>query len=289
MNILLTGASGFLGRHLIKRLLIAGHSIVAVYRDSTQLNQLDGLINQVQWFPAKKGFKACFTQHPQLDVVIHTAACYGRNGESLDLLLNTNTLWPLSCLQAAMEHGVHCFINTDSSLPRATNAYALSKSQFLDWGRWLGEIKKINFINIRMEHMFGPGDDPSKFPTHVIKACSSNVPELFLTEGLQRRDFIYIDDVIQAYYVLLNHTPKLGLGFHEYELGSGSAGTIREFVELVHRLTGSQTRLQFGAVPYRATEPKLSVADTSRLNALGWRCVNTLEMGIQKTLDGMKQ
>lgn len=288
MNILLTGASGFLGSHLLKRLLKAGHSIVAVRRDNTQLDRLGGLTDRVQWFSAEDEFIACFAQHPELDTVIHTAANYGRNGETLDQMLSTNALWPLSCLQAAVAHGVRCFINTDSTLPRATSAYALSKSQFLDWGRWLGEAKKIGFINIRLEHMFGPGDDLSKFPCHVIQSCRRNVPELLLTEGLQRRDFIYIDDVVEAYNVLLNHSSTLGVGFHEYELGSGSAGTIREFVEMAHRLTASHTRLRFGAVPYRSTEPMLSVADTSKLNTLGWQCVNTLEMGIRKSLDGMK-
>jgi CDP-paratose synthetase len=287
MNVLLTGANGFLGNHLLKRLLKAGHSVVAARRH-TQIDKIGAQTDQVQWFPVEEGFNACFTHHPQLNAVVHTATNYGRHGEPLDQLLSTNTLWPLSCLQAAVSHGVRVFINTDSTLPRDTSPYALSKSQFLDWGRWLGEVKKISFVNIRLEHMFGPGDNLSKFPCHVIQSCSRNLPELLLTEGLQRRDFIYIDDVVEAYNVILNHSPKLGFGFHEYELGSGSAGTIREFVEMVHRITASQTCLKFGALPYRNNEPMLSVADISRLNALGWSCLNTLEMGIRKTLDEMQ-
>lgn len=288
MNILLTGASGFLGRNLLKGLLEAGHSVVAMHRHSTQLDKLGILSDQVKLFAVEEGFSACFEQHPQLNAVVHTAANYGRHGEPLDQLLSSNIFWPLTCLQAAMAHGVGCFINTDTVLPSTTSPYALSKAQFLDWGRWLGETQKIAFINIRLQHMFGPGDDQSKFPSYVIEACSSHVPELPLTEGLQRRDFIYIDDVVSAYNVLLKHASTLSMGFHEYELGSGSASTIRDFVELVHRLTESRTHLQFGAVPYRASEDMLLVADTSKLEGLGWRCMHTLEEGVRKTINGLK-
>ena len=59
------------------------------------------------------------------------------------------------------------------------------------------------FINMRLEHFYGPGDADSKFTAHVMNSCLRNVPELKLTLGEQRRDFFYIEDVVSAYLIIL--------------------------------------------------------------------------------------
>jgi nucleoside-diphosphate-sugar epimerase len=130
--------------------------------------------------------------------------------------------------------------------------------------------------------MYGPGDDTSKFTARVIKDCLANVAEIKLTPGDQKRDFVYIDDVVFAYDILLeqtNHQAASGRSF-----GHGVAVTIREFVETVHQITGSTTRLNFGALPYRQNEIMHSGTDIEALMSLGWRCRTTLAVGIRKTV-----
>jgi nucleoside-diphosphate-sugar epimerase len=130
--------------------------------------------------------------------------------------------------------------------------------------------------------MYGPGDDESKFTTHVIKSCLANVPELKLTAGEQKRDFIYIDDVISAYMILLEKAKQQTENFQEYDLGSGKAIKIREFVEIVHKITQSCTKLNFGVLPYRENEIMQSEADITSLMSLGWLCQTSLIEGIKK-------
>jgi nucleoside-diphosphate-sugar epimerase len=114
------------------------------------------------------------------------------------------------------------------------------------------------------------------------------VPELKLTPGEQKRDFIYIDDVLSAYSTLLDAHGKLNKSFLAFGLGSGQAVRIRDFVELAHCLTESGTELKFGALPYREGEIMESAADIGALECLGWRPAFTLEQGLLKTIEQEK-
>lgn len=143
----------------------------------------------------------------------------------------------------------------------------------------------IHFGNIRLEHFYGPNDDNTKFTSYVIKSCLENIPELELTLGEQRRDFIYIDDVVSAYLLLLENMGSFSEPFMEFDVGSGQAVSIREFVETVHRLTASRTHLAFGALPYRDGEVMHSVADVSGLKMLGWRCCYDIEAGLKQAIE----
>jgi nucleoside-diphosphate-sugar epimerase len=134
--------------------------------------------------------------------------------------------------------------------------------------------------------MYGAGDDESKFTTHVIKSCLANVAELKLTAGEQKRDFIYIDDVVSAYMRLLEKAKQQA--FQEYDLGSGKAIKIREFVETVHKVTQSRTHINFGALPYRENEIMQSEADTKLLKSLGWSCKVDLAEGIKAVVKELK-
>jgi nucleoside-diphosphate-sugar epimerase len=132
--------------------------------------------------------------------------------------------------------------------------------------------------------MYGPGDDASKFTTHVIRSCLGNAPELRLTPGEQKRDFIYIDDVVAAYLLLLQQHLELPRAFTQLGLGSGQAVRIRDFVEQVHRLSQSRTELKFGALPYRQGEIMESAADIAALQRLGWHARYTLEQGLSQAI-----
>jgi nucleoside-diphosphate-sugar epimerase len=206
-------------------------------------------------------------------------------------------------------------------------------------------------LNLKVQHFYGPGDDPAKFITGLIAQCLANVPEIRLTEGRQQRDFIYVSDVVSAMLALLEReaprssgagvSPAIGAsvpgldrrgqdahatapgerrgqdarptapgerrgqdaratapgdaaqsrhggGFANYEIGSGNPVPVRELVELIHRLTGSRSRLLFGALPHRPGEPMLTRADTSALRELGWRPRVQLPEGLARTIEERK-
>jgi nucleoside-diphosphate-sugar epimerase len=290
MNILITGASGFLGSALALRLKAAGHDVSLLLRPGSSLRRLG---------PASDGWRIgrCqgdaeiidFVAGTQPDVLIHTACAYGRAGESLAGLVDANLRLGVVLLQALARvprADAVTFLDAGTCLAPEVSPYALSKHQFAAWGQMLASApdSRLQFIHLRLQHMHGPGDDRSKFLTHVLHACRSHQPELALTAGEQRRDFVYIDDVLSACQTLLARRADLAR-FEHVDVGTGVAPTLRSVVETIHRLTASRTRLVFGALPYRAHEAMLCCADISRLQSLGWQPAFDLLAGLQRTIE----
>ena len=285
MRILLTGATGYLGSRLCRKLIAEGHHVSALKRASSNLGRIGDLLQGVDLYDVSaNGDQVIAALVKSVDCVVHLATCYGRKGESIGQVLEANTTFPLRLLVAAARECVP-FINTDTVLPRNLNNYALSKVQFADWGRLVARDHALPFLNLRLDHFYGPGDDDLKFTTWVMQSCLRGVPELNLTPGEQKLDFIYVSDLVDAYGVLLCRACNGAQGFEEYGVGTGEPVTLREFVETVKRCAHSRTQLNFGALPYRAGEPMKYPNDTSRMHVLGWHARTSLEEGIRKSLN----
>lgn len=285
-TILLTGATGFLGGALARYWAAVGREVHALVRPTSSRVRLadtgNGLVVHVM-----DGLDLdAVIARVRPDAIVHTACAYGRAGETPRQIFDANLAFGIALMQAAIDAGRPVnFVNTSSVLDPDVSLYALSKRQFSDWGAQLArrEPALLRFVDLRLQHMYGAGDDRSKFTTHVLHACLRNEPELKLTAGEQLRDFIHIDDVVAAYDAVLAHADSLPAS-DVVEIGSGDAPSIREFVETVHRLIGSTTRLAFGALPYRTNEAMLCRANTTRLQALGWRPTHNLVSGLQDTI-----
>lgn len=287
MKVLVTGATGFLGSHLVKYLIKRGHEVKILKRSYSDTYRIKDVLPQIQSYDIDLcDLAQLFKENSKFDSVIHTATSYGRKGENAHEVFKANTYFPLLLMETASFFKAETFLNTDTILYKYLNSYSLSKKHFMEWGKQFASMEKIKFINIKLEHMYGPLDDDSKFTTYVIKNCLSDEPELNLTLGEQKRDFIYIDDVVSAYQAILDSTAEQEDYFQEYELGTGQPVSIRAFVETVRKLTKSKTRLNFGALPYRENEIMESCASIEKLSQLGWKPNENLESGIKKILQG---
>ena len=289
-TVLVTGATGFLGSHLVKALLAGGYGVAILKRSFSKTWRIDNVIDQVISFDIDNcDLKQVFHELDSVFAVIHTATCYGKNNEGSLEVFGANTVFPLQLLDIASNFNISVFINTDTyfnkgdTFYKALPDYSISKRHFDDWGKQYAQCRNIYFINSRLEHIYGGNEDNSKFTSYIIKSCLANVKELALTHGQQLRDFIYVEDVVTAYLKILEQY-KRGNNYQEYELGSGNTATIREFVETVHELSQSQTDLNFGAIPYRENEIMFSKASIEQLSLLGWNPDYSLEQGLMKTI-----
>lgn len=289
--ILLTGATGFLGSAILAQLLKRGDEVVAIKRSSSSVDKIRAYLDYPSLHLAdidKKDPTGLF-DHYQIDTIIHTATEYGRFEVPLYNILNANLVLPLQLAEIGMQRGVRTFINTDSFFNKGGNSYSnllnysLSKKSLLIWLDKLAG--KLSIINVVLEHMYGPGDSPTKFVEHAIRKIGvERVPHMALTHGHQRRDFIYIDDVVQAYLKLIDYGRSEELRFETFELGTGQSIQVRDFVHQIKSIAGSNTVLGFGDIDYRPDEIMSSHADISRLERLGWRHSVSFETGIGRIL-----
>ncbi|MNQ96325.1 GDP-L-fucose synthase [compost metagenome] len=121
----------------------------------------------------------------------------------------------------------------------------------------------------------------------MFNQCLKNLP-LNLTEGSQLRDFIYIDDLLNAFECIIESLDKL-VQFENIDVGSGKAITVREFVETVISVTYSNSKVNFGAVPMRENELMYSCANTELLMSLNWNNKFSMDEAISKMLNKEKK
>ncbi len=289
--ILLTGATGFLGSALLRQLLARGDEVIAIKRSTSSTTKVQDALNHpaLHLFDIDVEDPSRIFEKYGVDTIIHTATEYGRGAAPLYSILNANLLLPLRLAELGMQSGVRCFINTDSFFNKGGNSYSnllnysLSKKSLLIW---LDKLSGgLSIVNVVLEHMYGPGDSVYKFVEHVVQRIGvEKVPHIALTHGHQRRDFVFVDDVVDAYLRLVDYGRQQEFRFETFELGTGQATQVRDFVATVRELANSTTELGFGDVPYRPDEIMHSAADVSRLERLGWTSRVSIHEGIRRIL-----
>jgi nucleoside-diphosphate-sugar epimerase len=205
MRILLTGATGFLGSNLLKKLLNEGHELFCVKRKKSLTFRIDEIKGSVVWCDIETlDIDSLFLQK-KIECVIHCATNYGKDEKNPIETIEANLILPLKLLSTAIKYNVGIFINTDTILDKRINIYSLSKKQFVEWLKRYSD--NILIINLSLEHFFGQGDNLSKFVSYMInKLLDDTVGNVIkLTPGLQRRNFIYIDDVVNVFIALINN------------------------------------------------------------------------------------
>lgn len=293
MNILLTGATGFLGSHILKRMVETdNHKLIVLKRSFSNTKRITEYLNNqnIRYYDIDKiNIQEVFLQN-KIEAIVHVATEYGRKNSSVTKILETNLMFPICLLENGIKNGCEIFINTDSYFNKEGLSYnylldySLSKKSLLMWLKYYS--KDIKIANMVLEHIFGENDNPDKFSEYVIRNIAVNkVKSIDLTMGTQKRDFIYVDDVVDAYMKVLEYENKSDKnGFDEFDTGLGSAISIREFVEIIKTVSKSDTIFNFGAVPTRTDEIECSFANNEGLSALGWQPKYNVKEGLEKII-----
>lgn len=286
-TILLTGATGFLGSGLLKSFIDEKYRVVILKRRTSKLERIKDLLSKVHAIDIEDMNLDFAFQEFSPDTVIHTACNYGRNGENGPEIMQSNLIFGIEVLEKSIKWHVRTFINTDTALPDNLNIYSKSKAYFRDWLKL--QSSKINVVNIRIEHMYGLHDDANKFVPWLIDQMLSSSEKIKLTSGIQKRDFIYITDVVEAFNIILK--ADFQYNWNVFDIATNNLTEVREFVNLVAEKIEMKFKIKikdkllFDAISYRDGEKMTPELNNSELLKLGWQPRVDISDGVDKILN----
>lgn len=306
-RVLITGAAGFIGSHLARRLASENIEVGIIKRDNSDTWRINDLLGKLATYDVdirdtRNVARAVADFKPQ--AICHLATYYTmeHQPQEIPLLADTNYLGTLNLLEAAKESSVRLFVNTstcfvykesnDKLAENATlsplNLYALTKIHAEQACTYYAERHGLRAISFRIFPPYGPSDHERRLIPYSIKSLlEGEIPKM--TTGNQRWDFIYVDDIVDAYFKVLS-APELPHRHEIFNIGTGHAVSIREVAARIREITGATAEPDWGAVPHRNNEVWHTCADISKVvKTLGWRPKTPIiGEGLERTVEWYK-
>ena len=292
-TIILAGATGFLGGHIARALLERDCHVIALIRRSSNVSKLPKSSKFSLYNIESLDRAELKNLMESSDACVNATTSYARGDlVNIEAVWLANVEFPLMLLSCAISACCPVFINFDSffSKPELDHdhqpEYTATKRLFLQKAEIMLGCDDVltTMFNLRLEHLYGPGDSSSKFVPWLLTSLIRNVNPINLTSGNQLRDFIFVDDAVSAMITVLKQAEHNPGRITTYSVGTGKAISIRKFSEEAMKLSGSDSELQFGFYQITGREIASSQANTMTLNALGWKPQVKLRDGIAKTL-----
>jgi len=216
-------------------------------------------------------------------------------------MIRTNVIGTVNLLQSCLETGFEAFVNTGSSseygfknAPPAENEwlepnshYALTKAFATMFCRYTASSTGAHVTTLRLYSVYGPFEEPTRLiPTIITKGLGNQLPPL--VQPQMARDFVYVDDVVEAYLAAATFSGKEPGAV--YNVGTGRQTTIAQVVELARRVLNITAEPQWCSMGDRIWDTGTWVSDNRCIQeALGWNPGNTFEQGFVKTVRWMEQ
>ena len=289
MNILLTGATGFVGEHLSKYLLTQNHTIFALVRPTSNLDYLN--THHIPYFCFQNDVNELseFLQAEKIDGIIHLSSLFLSQHKihEVPLLIQTNVLFSTQVLEAACQAKTRWFINTGTFWQHfqtngysPVNLYAATKQAFEDIARYYWETYPIHFTNLLLSDTFGPGDKRPKLLA-LLKKISSTNEHFPMSPGEQTIDISYIDNVVEAFATLAklvdNDTQATYKG-QSFAVRATKRVTLKELVAIFEKVSGKKLDIGWGELSYRPRE--IMIPWSEGIPVPGWKPSISLEEGI---------
>ena len=296
-KVIVTGANGFVGGALTRELIAHGIEVIALGREGHNTNLPDSEL--VRFYPFELDNVQKLKDEIKdrdIDAFYHFAWSGSAGAARADTALQLkNAQWTVDCLKLAKDFGCSRFINAGSIMELETIkatfnqgnkpglgyiygsgklvAHAMCKSVAADIG--------IDLIWAMITNAYGVGERSPRMVNTTIQKCIRGEAPQF-TAGTQNYDFVYIDDVARAFYLI----GKNGKPFHEYLIGSSHAKPLKEFLLEMKEAIAPDLDFIFGDIPFTGINQPLEEFDCSKTEEdTGFKAEISFGEGCRRTRD----
>lgn len=299
MKVLVTGGAGFIGSHVVDRLVEEGHNVVVVDNLSSGKRKNVNRAASLYKLDIQSGRLERVFRNERPNVVIHLAAQINvrRSVEDPIFDAQVNILGTMNVLQQAVQHGARKVIFSSSGgaiygeqeiypapESHATNPmspYGISKLCGEHYLSYFQRISGIQVVSLRYANVYGPRQDPEGEAGVIsifLQKMLNNEQPIINGNGRQTRDFVFVDDVAEA------NLAAMGQDSHGvYNVGTGTETSINELFRMLATLTGVSCKEVHG--PAKQGEQMRSVIDPTKIRQeLGWDSKVDLAEGLKKTV-----
>jgi len=301
-RVVVTGATGFLGGHVLGQLLTTGATVIAVADRDRTARRSEHPVRSMEtlWFDRPEQLaESVQSAKPDYVVHLHAAVTTNRSAAAVRSTLEANLLPSLDLMTACVETQVKRLIligsgeefgpvtgpfdeNTASD---PVSPYGASKAAVTAYARMFHRAFQLPVVVLRPSVVYGPFQAPRMLIPQVLQSLLEG-KEVAVTEGRQTRDFIHVEDVAKG---IVSALIKEGIEGRSFNLASGEVATVRDCLERIERITGRHGLIRYGALPYKTGEIfSYEPIAESTFSALNWRPAISLDDGLTETWESIR-
>ncbi len=307
MKVLVTGANGFIGSHVLEALIKEnGWEIAITLRPESDISRIRNMLeesNRIKAYVLGEQSLDSIISSFKPDLVVNFAVYYEKKDlySNIDQMVETNISFSSKILDSMSRNGGRFFVNTGTyteflmdkqilateSNVHPANLYSATKAAFENILKYYTENYNITAVTLNLSTTYGPKDKPNNLIPYLVN-CSLENRDANVSAGEQILDFVYVKDVAEAYVKAMRYLLGTHKNYDVFSIGSGSPHNLKEIAEIISGF-GGNLRINWGAIPYSLQETFFFKSDiTHARNVLRWWPKYTLSEGLRETFEYFK-
>jgi len=293
-KVLLTGANGFVGSHVLNHFVALGWDVVITLRSGSDCWRIKARLNNVTVVNLDEvDLEKIFLAH-EIDCIVHLASLYRKNDDigELESLIQSNVIFPLALVYEAQKSGVRAFINTGTFFEYSQSNYKLKENKDrkpinnyaatkIAFSKQLEKYKhQMSIIELVLFSPYGPADNDKLIPYIIHNLLKHQSPNL--QQGNNEIDLVHVTDIARAFELAVIHSVESRAGFDRVNIADGQSISVKEIAMLLHEIMGSSVECVLGEVD----SPLVVEADiTKAKDLLDWVPSVSLKQGLKSTVE----